>query len=67
MLNVNDTKILKKIALLLDNENVVWYDMEGNPISEKEYVADIQESLRSFREGNLETYSTQEVRKQILD
>lgn len=66
ILNVSDIKILKKIATLLDNENVVGYDMEGNPISEKEYVADIQESLHLLNEGKLETYSSEEVKKRIL-
>lgn len=66
ILNVNDTKILKKIAALLDSENVVGYDMEGNPISEKEYVTDIHESLRLLNEGKLETYSSEEVKKRIL-
>lgn len=66
ILNVNDTKILKKIAALLDNENVVGYDMEGNPISEKEYAADIHESLHLLKEGKLETYSSEEVKKRIL-
>ena len=66
ILNVNDTKILKKIAKLLDNENVVGYDENGNPISEKEYVADIHLAINQLNEGKLETYTSDEVKKRIL-
>lgn len=66
ILNVNDNKILSKIAKLLDEENVIGYDADGNPISEKEYAKDIHEALHQLNEGNLETYSSEEVRKKIL-
>ncbi len=32
ILNINDNKILSKIAKLLDEENIVGYDADGNPI-----------------------------------
>jgi hypothetical protein len=66
ILDLSDLKLLKKIAQLLEAEHIVGYDAEGHPIYEKEYVSDINESLHLFREGKLETYSTEEVRKQIL-
>ena len=66
ILNVNDTKILKKIDALLNNENIIGYSMDGNPISEKEYITDIQEAIIQLRNGKLETFSSNEVRKQIL-
>lgn len=66
ILNVNDTKILKKIDALLNNENIIGYSTDGNPISEKEYITDIQEAIIQLRNGKLETFSSNEVRKQIL-
>ncbi|MFV8372877.1 hypothetical protein [Flavobacterium sp. LB2P74] len=66
ILNINDYKILSKIAKLLDEENSVGYDEDGNPISEKEYTKDIHEALHQLNEGKLETYSSEEVRKKIL-
>ena len=45
ILNVNDTKILKKIAKLLDNENVVGYDENGLQISSKPVVSNYLEIL----------------------
>ena len=35
ILNLNNDNILVKIAKLLDNENVIGFDSEGNPITEK--------------------------------
>jgi hypothetical protein len=66
ILNLNDRKILRKIALLLDNENSIGYDMDGNPISEKEYIADIQLALHQLNEDKLETYTSEEVKSRIL-
>lgn len=66
ILDLSDVKLLKKIAQLLESEHVVGYDSDGQPIFEKEYVADIESSLQLFREGKLETYSSEDVKKQIL-
>ena len=67
ILNISSVKILKKIVKLLDKENVVGFDMNGNPISEKEYVEDIHNALHLLAEGKLETYSSAEVKRKILD
>lgn len=66
ILNINDNKILSKIAKLPDEENIVGYDADGNPISEKEYTKEIHETLHQLSEGKVETYSSEEVRKKIL-
>ncbi|WP_291102140.1 MULTISPECIES: hypothetical protein [unclassified Flavobacterium] len=66
ILDLSDLKLLKKIAQLIEKEHIVGYEVDGQPIYEKDYVNDINESLQLFREGKLETYSTEEVRKQIL-
>ena len=66
ILSINDNKILSKIAKLLDEENIVGFDAEGNPISEKEYTKDVHEVLHQLNEGKLETYSSEDVRKKIL-
>lgn len=49
----------------LDND-IVGYDAEGNPITAKEFIADINEALKQFKEGTLETYSSEEVKQMIL-
>ncbi|TRX02843.1 hypothetical protein [Flavobacterium gawalongense] len=66
ILNINDNKVLSKIAKLLDEENIVGYDADGNPISEKEYTKDIHEALHQLSQGKLETYSSEEVKRKIV-
>jgi hypothetical protein len=66
ILSLSDERILKKIAAILDDENVVGYDVEGSPIFEKEFVMDINETLQLLNEEKLETFSSEEVKKRIL-
>lgn len=66
VLSLSDDRLLKRIADILDEENIVGYDAEGNPIHEQEYVNDIQFALKEFREGKMETYSSEEVKRRIL-
>ncbi|CAN1510949.1 hypothetical protein MCEGE10_00793 [Flavobacteriaceae bacterium] len=66
ILNLNNDNILVKIAKLLDNENVIGFDSEGNPITEKEYVSDINEALHQLSDEKLETYSSEEVKRKII-
>ena len=66
ILNLNNDNILVKIAKLLDNENVIGFDSEGNPITEKDYVSDINEALHQLSDEKLETYSSEEVKRKII-
>ncbi|MEL1245298.1 hypothetical protein AAEO56_13560 [Flavobacterium sp. DGU11] len=49
----------------LDND-IVGYDADGNPVTAKEFVADVKLILKQLEEGTLETYSTEEVRQMIF-
>lgn len=66
ILDLSNDKLLKKISTLLDEENIVGYDADGKPIFEKEYVEDINSALLEFREGKMETYTSEEVKRGIL-
>ncbi|MGK4569107.1 hypothetical protein [Flavobacterium sp. 3HN19-14] len=66
ILSIEDVSVLEKITNLLDNENVIGFDAEGNPISEKAYANDIRESLNLLNEGKLETLSEDKLKKEIL-
>jgi hypothetical protein len=67
IISIDDIKILKSIKTFLDDNNVVGYDLLGNPIFEKENSIENQEPLRLFREGNIGTYSTFEVNSKKLE
>jgi hypothetical protein len=66
ILSLSDDRLLKKIADILDEENIVGYNADGSPISEEEYIEDINAALLQFREGTMETYSPEEVKRRIL-
>jgi hypothetical protein len=66
VLNLSNDKLLKKIAHLLDEENIIGYDAEGNPITDEAYIQDINAALLQLKEDNLETYTSEEVKRRIL-
>lgn len=66
ILNISDAKLLKKIANLLDAENVIGFDADGNPITDKAYSKDLHEALQLLEENKLETYTTEEVKRRVL-
>lgn len=66
VLSLSNDRLLEKISNLLDEENIIGYDAEGNPISDSEYIEDIQSALLEFREGKMETYTSDEVKRRIL-
>ena len=66
ILRINKHATLEKVLQLLENEEIVGYTVDGNPISEIDYVSDINQSLENFKNGTLETYTSDEARKKIL-
>jgi len=66
ILNLSNDKLLKKIAHLLDEENIIGYDAEGNPVTDESYIQDINAALLELKEDNLETYTGDEVKRRIL-
>lgn len=55
--NTNDSEVLQSIYTLLkklsqEEESIVGYDVEGEPISEDELVATILEASRDSKVGN---------------
>ena len=67
VLNLSNDRLLKKISKILDEENIVGYDTEGNAITENEYIEDMNSALIELREGTMETYTNEEVKQRILD
>lgn len=66
ILRINKHATLEKVLQLLENEEIVGYTVDGNPISEIDYVSDINQSLENLKNGTLEMYTSDEVRKKIL-
>jgi len=67
ILKVSDTAILEKISELLNVEVIVGYNAEGVAISSSQYIQEMDELNHQIEEGTAKLYSTDEVRKQIID
>lgn len=65
ILNLSNDALLKKISKLLDAENIIGYDAEGSPITDNEYIQDINSALLELKEENPEVYSHEEVKRRI--
>ena len=67
VLNIVNTSILEQIDQLLIQKNIIGYDVEGNPISEQEYIADLNRINSDIDSGNTVLYSSKEVKQRIID
>ncbi len=67
ILAISDTKLLKKVKALLEKENSVGYSADGEPISENDYVKEMDLSIDAINTNKATLFTTQEVRKNIVD
>jgi len=63
---VEEGSTMYKSKIDLEKESNIGYDIDGNEISEKDFVSDIQNALKLFQKGKLETISSIEVKRRIL-
>jgi len=49
-----------------DEDNIVGYEPDGTPITNEEFIADINLALQQLKDGTLETLTTEEVREKIF-
>lgn len=67
ILSISDSTVLEKVKALIEKENIVGYDAKGKPIFEKDFVNEIDLSINEIENGTATLYTTQEVRKNIVD
>ncbi len=67
ILSISDGKILNKINDLLKSENIVGYTADGTPITETQFVAQMDKQQERIQNGSAKFYTTDEVRKKILN
>lgn len=63
---VEESASVYKSRADLEKENIIGYDADGNEITEKDFVSDIQNALKLFQEGKLETISSLEMKRRIV-
>lgn len=66
VLGLSDDRLLKKISNILDEENIVGYDGEGNAVTHEAFMEDLEDTLQQLEDGTLETYTTEEVKQMIF-
>jgi len=67
ILSLTDTNLLEKLKNLIERENIVGYDGYGNPITESQYIKEMDELMKNIEEGKERLYTTDEVIKMLTD
>lgn len=66
ILSISDNSILEKVRNLLNSEVVVGYEADGSPITQSQFIEDMEDVDRQIKAGTLKTSTTEEVRQQIF-
>jgi len=67
ILNINDYSFLKKIDQFLNGKNIIGYNSTGEPITEKEYRADLDKINTEIDNGTAQLFSSEDIKKRIID
>lgn len=60
-----DENLLKKINAIINKENIVGYDSEGDPILAEQYIKDLDEINAEIDNNTAKLSTTDEVFKKI--
>ena len=67
ILSLTDIHLLEKLQNLIERENIVGYDGHGNPITESQYIKEMDELMKNIDEGKEKLYTTDAVIKMLTD
>ena len=67
ILSISDKGLLQKIENLLNKENVFAYDVDGNPITENDYIQSLDTINNEIVAEKADLYTTTDVLKRIAD
>ena len=67
ILGISDNNLLEKLKAIIEKENIIGYDTNGNPISESQYIEEMNLLINDIDNGTAELYTTEEVKKSIID
>ncbi len=65
ILSTNDIKLLEKHKSILEKENIIGYDAKGNPVTESQYITEMDNILFEIDNGTANLFTTGEVINQI--
>lgn len=64
---ISDKVILEKINHLLQNESIIGYRPNGEPITEIDFISEMDAQQERIKNRTAIFYTSEEVRKKILD
>ena len=66
ILREENQSTLEKVMHLLDNVEVVGYEVDGAPILKDDFISEIDQTLQELENGTLETLTSAELKRKIL-
>ncbi len=67
ILSVADINILKQIDTLLRKKNIIGFDTLGNPVTEEEYINDLDNINKEIDMGSAQLFTSNDVIQKIKD
>ncbi len=58
---------MEKLKAIIEKENIIGYDAMGNPITESQYIQEMDILIKDIDNGSAELYTTEEVKKSIIN
>ena len=66
ILREENQSTLEKVMHLLDNVEVVGYEVDGTLILKDDFISEIDQTLQELENGTLETLTSEELKRKIL-
>ena len=67
ILSISDNNLLNKLKALIEKENIVGYDAKGNPVTESQYIKEMDAILKEIDDNTAKLFSTGDIKKSIVD
>ena len=67
VLSLDNDTILEQINIILNKQNIIGFNSKGEPISEKKYILEMDEIISEINEQKGTFYTSEEIKKRILD
>ena len=67
ILSLNDLPLLEKIKNLLKSDDIIYYTVEGKPITKDEFTAEMDEQQNDIENGTAKFHTTDNVRKIVMN
>lgn len=67
ILSLNDLPLLEKIKNLLKADDIIYYTVEGKPITKDEFIAEMDEQQNDIENGTAKFHTIDNVRNIVMN